>query len=71
MDEKTFLAVSQTGHRVCTNMILTLHTMLEIESQGIPNQVTLDKLEFAVDVVAVLRDHLDYEFELTSLTSDD
>lgn len=67
MDKETVVVASQGANRVCTNMILSLQTMWEVECEGVVNPAAVDRLKFAIDVVAVLRDHLNDEFELISL----
>lgn len=67
MDKETVVVASQGANRVCTNMILSLQTMWEVECEGVVNPAAVDRLKFAIDVVAVLRDQLNDEFELISL----
>lgn len=69
MDRETRIAMAEAADRVCTNFMLTLETMWEIEGAGMVDQKVLDKLSFAMNVVLTLRSHLDDEFE--SLISDE
>ena len=71
MDRETFFALSDATNRVCTNMMIALETMWEIESQGIIDQKVLDRLSFAMNVIVVLQSQLDDEFERVRPVEDD
>lgn len=71
MDKDTLVEAMQTADRVCTNFMISLETMWQIESAGMVDKKILDKLSFAMNAVLVLREHLEEEFESLRVPDDD
>lgn len=71
MDKDTLVEAMQAADRVCTNMMISLETMYDIESAGFVDKKVLERLSFAMNVVLVLRNQLDEELEFVKFAEDD
>lgn len=71
MDKDTLVEAMQVADRVCTNMMISLETMYDIESAGFGDKKVLERLSFAMNVVLVLRNQLDEELEFVKFAEDD
>ena len=71
MDRDTLVEAMEAADRVCTNFMISLETMWQIESAGMVDKKVLEKLSFAMNAVLVLREHLEEEFEQLKVPDDD
>jgi len=71
MDKDILFEAMQAADRICTNMLITLETLYDIESIGLLDKKVQEKLSFAMNVVLVLRNQLDEELEFVKVADDD
>lgn len=71
MARDTLVEAMDAADRVCTNMLITLETLYDIESVGLLDKKVQEKLSFAMNVVLVLRNQLNEELEFVKVADDD